>query len=303
MYVILPVSITDANFTYSNIVEPDTSIGEAFWVAATSYTLGQEVIRPNHKKYKNILAGVDAGLPENTPARWTESGVSNKWAAADTLRNTQSSNAETLVMKFLPAELIDSIGLGGLYGTDVNITVNVSGSPIYSYSQSLFKRNPIDWYGWFFSEFRQLESIVRIDLPIYANSEIVITITNIGQQAKCGAVVFGKKHYIGDIQYSSSGDDLNFSKFDRAFDGTAMLIQRRSIPTVDASLIVNKTFCDDIRSIKKKLNAVPTVWTGINDSNIDDYFELFLIFGIYKQFSINATFPTAAEITLKLEEY
>jgi hypothetical protein len=303
MNVILPVAITDTNFTYSNIAEPDT--GEAFWLAATSYTLGQEVIRPNHKKYKNTLAGADAGLPEvpQTPQRWTESGVSNKWAAADTLRNTQSMKNNVLVMKFMPAELIDSIGLGGIFGTDINITVNVLGSPVYSYSQSLFKRNPVDWYAWFFSDFRQLESVVRLDLPIYANSEIVITITNTGQQAKCGAVVFGKKHYIGDIKYGSSGDDLNFSKFDRTFDGTAQILQRRSIPTVEASLTISKSYCDDLRNIKKTLNAIPTVWTGMNDSNIDDYFELFLIFGIYKQFSINAALPSHAEISLKLEEY
>jgi hypothetical protein len=303
MYVIVPVAISNTNFTYSNIAEPDVSIGEAFWVAATSYTLGQEVIRQNHKKYKNILAGVDAGLPESTTSRWTESGVSNKWAAADTLRNSQSSNLTQLVMKFIPNELVDSIGIGGIYGTDISIVVNVAGLPVYSYTQSLFKRNPVDWYSWFFSEFRQLESVVRLDLPIYANSEIVITINNLGLQAKCGAVVFGKKHYIGKIAYGASGDDLNFSKFDRAFDGTATLIQRRSVPTVEARLTVDKVYCDDIRNIKKKLNAIPTVWTGIDDSNIDDYFELFLIFGIYKQFSINAAMPTVAEISLKLEEY
>lgn len=301
MITILPVAITDSNFVFSNISEPDT--GEAFWNSATSYTLGQEVIRPNHKKYENTLAGIDAGLPENTPARWVESGIGNKWAVADTLRNTTSKKIDQLVLKFMPTELINSIGIGGIFGTQITIQVNVASVQVYSYTQSLFKRNPVDWYSWFFSEFRQIESVVRLDLPIYANSEIVITIDNPGQLAECGAVIFGKKYYIGKIEYGSSGDDLNFSRFDREFDGTVKLIQRRSIPTVDAGLSVEKFYVDQIRTIKKKLNAVPTVWTGLEDDNINDYFELFLIIGIYKQFSINAAHPSHAKIELKLEEY
>jgi hypothetical protein len=303
MNVIIPVTITDSIFTYSNITEPDATYGEAMWNAATSYVLAYEVVRPNHKKYKNILAGVDAGIPESTPTRWTESGVSNFWAVADTLRNTQSQKADSLVLKFTPVEFVNSIGIGGILGTSITIQVNVLGSEVYSYTQSLFKRNPIEWYSWFFDEFRQLESVVRLDLPIYANSEIVITILNPGATAKCGAVIFGKKQYLGTIKYGSSNDDLNFSKFDRAFDGTATLLQRRSIPVVDAVLSVPKTYLDNIRGVKKDLNAVVTVWTGLEDDNIDDYFELFLIFGIYKQFKIDAAYPTHADITLKLEEF
>jgi hypothetical protein len=306
MNVILPIAINDSNFSYSNIAEPDLSSGEASWFASTSYVLGQEVVRPNHKKYKNTLAGADAGLPEipQTPQRWTETGVSNKWAAADNLRNTQSARCDVLIMKFTPAQLFDSIGVVGIEGNDINITVNFSGATIYSYSQSLFIRTARNWFDWAFKRFRTLNAIVRLDLPVAANAEIVVTINNVGGVAKCGGVIFGKKQYIGKIEYASSGNSLNFSKFDRDFDSSiSVLIPRESKPTVDGVLSIEKEYLDDLIYAKKLLNASPTIWTGLDDDNISSYFQLFLIMGIYKNFDINALHPTHAKITLQLEEF
>ena len=306
MNAIKPITLADSNFTYSDVFEPDT--GEVLWVAATSYILGQEVIRlTTHRKYKNILAGIDAGLPENTPLRWVESGVTNKWAAIDLLRNTQSMRANVLTMKFTLTEFVDSAGIIGLVGQSFNIKVVSRGVQVYDYSQSLYKRAARTWYNWFFGQLQQIESAVRLDLPIYANTEITITVYNEGGIAKCGGIVLGRKVYIGNIEHGSSGDDLNFSEFERAFDGTfagsSKLIQRRSIPTVDGGLSVAKENVVIIRNLKKSLNAVPTIWTGMEDKNIDDYFELFLIYGIYRKFSINAEHPTHAKITLQLEEF
>lgn len=301
MNVIKPVTILDSNFTYSNVPEPDT--GEALWVAATSYTLGQEVIRnTTHRKYKNILAGIDAGLPEVTPTRWTESGVTNKWAVLDTIRNTQSTRLDNLTVKLMNSELIDAIGIVGISGQSINVNVVSNGQVVYDYTQSLFKRTTSTWYQWAFSQFRQLESVVRLDLPIYANAEVTITIYNQGELAKCGGIIIGRKVYIGDITYASSGDDLNFSTFNRALDGTSTLVPRRSVPTVDGELIVGKENVDIIRNVKKSLNGVATIWTGLNDDNINDFFELFLIYGLFKQFSIKPE-SSHAKIILKLEEF
>ena len=302
MNAIKPLTIADSNFIFSNVPEPDT--GEALWVAATSYTLGQEVIRQTtHRKYKNILAGIDAGLPENTPTRWTESGVTNKYAALDTLRNTQSTHAESLVMKLMFTKFIDSIGVIGIGGQSINVKVVSNGTQVYDYTQTVLNRTAVNWYEWAFNEFRQIESVVRLDLPIFANPEITLTILNEAGTAQCGGIVVGRKVYIGDIVYGSSGDDLNFSTFTRAFDGTSTLVPRRSVPTVDGELSLAKENVDIVRNLKQTLNGVPTIWTGLNDDNIDDFFELFLIYGIYKQFSINASYPTHAKITLKLEEF
>ena len=65
MIVIPPIAITDSNLVSSTVAEP--SAGETAWNAATSYTIGQVVIRTTtHRKYECQIAGVDAGLPENT---------------------------------------------------------------------------------------------------------------------------------------------------------------------------------------------------------------------------------------------
>jgi hypothetical protein len=304
MNVIVPIVITDTNFTYSNVPEPDTSVGEALWVAATSYTLSQEVVRPNHNKYKNILAGIDAGLPENTPARWTKSGVSNKWAAADNLRNTQSSAPVQYVAKFMPTGLIDAISLVGVEGVDVLIEVRKDAVLIYSYAQNLYYRTARNWFDWAFKPFRKANSVVRLDIPLVSNCEITITINNPSAISRCGGVIFGRKQYIGKIKYASSGSALNFSKFERNFDSTiSQIIPRPSKPTVSAQLVIEKAYVNDMLYLQEQLNAVPTVWTGLDDDNINDFYQLFLINGLYKQFDINADFPSHATINLELEEF
>lgn len=118
MHVIPPVSITPAMITACSIAEPDT--GETAWNAATSYTVGTQVIRTTtHKKYECLVAGVDAGLPENTPARWLDVGSTNKYAMFELTRNTVSTAISQLSFSVQPGVRINSLGLLGLKGNTV----------------------------------------------------------------------------------------------------------------------------------------------------------------------------------------
>ena len=69
MSIIKPNVLTDAGLTSSTAPETDFPA----WLAATSYTVGDKVMRAVsgvHKNFQALIAGVDAGLPELTPTRW-----------------------------------------------------------------------------------------------------------------------------------------------------------------------------------------------------------------------------------------
>ena len=163
MKVIIPIEINDTRLTSSSIAEPDT--GESLWNAATSYTLGQQVIRTTtHKVYENILAGVDAGVPEITPLRWVEIGSTNRYAMFDTLRNSQSIKASPITIVIEPNYRVDSIGILSVDADYVTIDVNYGGASVFNATKQIDTRNVFDWYSYFFSPFTKIQNYVVFNI-------------------------------------------------------------------------------------------------------------------------------------------
>jgi hypothetical protein len=294
----------------SSVAEPDltTTPPEALWVAATNYALDDIVIRTTtHKKYQNIQAGVDATLPEDdaaldTPTRWIEIGSTNRYAMFDTLRNTQTITTSPLSVILTAGRRIDSIGVLAMEADSITISMVNAGVEVYSFTQNLNTRVTLGWYDYFYGEFSNIPSIVKFDLPPYTDGEVMVTITSTTGMVACGAVVIGNQTYLGEIQYNAVSEEQNFSRIEREFDGTAVLLQRRSIPKINAQLFAEKPLTNRIRAARTELNAVPTVWSGLDDASTDDYFDALLILGIYKRFEIDVAHPNQTLINLELEE-
>lgn len=300
MRVITPLEITNTRLTSSTIAEPDT--GETAWNAATSYTLGQVVIRTTtHKKYENILAGIDAGLPENTPTRWIEIGSTNRYAMFDTLRNTKSTQASSLTVVITPAVRVDAIGLLSIYADDVTITITSGASTVYTYTKNLDTRIVTNWYDYFFAEFTKIPNIVLFDIPPYTDAVITIEFT-CSTSVSVGAVVVGNQTYLGKVIYGAVSEEVNFSRIEREVTGEAILLQRRSVPKINANVIASKTLLNKIRDTRRNLNAINAVWSGLDDKIENPRFETLLALGVYKRFEIDISNPEYDQINLEIEE-
>lgn len=300
MKVITPIEINDTRLTSSTIAEPDT--GEVLWSAATVYTLGQVVIRSTtHKKYENILAGSDAGVPESTPTRWIEIGSTNRYAMFDTLRNTQSLKSSPVTIVLTPNYRIDSIGLLSVDADNVTITIMNGAETVYSVSRSLSKHESIDWFSYYFAPFTKVPNLVFFDIPPYSTSVITITFTSVSQ-IKIGAIVLGTKTDLGKAIHGTTSEELNFSRIERQVTGESILLQRRSVPKINIQTAVAPTSLNVIRTARKSLNAVPCVWSGLDDKVENPFFETVLLLGIYKKFEINMNNSTMIDINLEIEE-
>ena len=166
---------------------------------------------------------------------------------------------------------------------------------------SLATRNVLDGYDYFFMPFATLPSVIVFDIPPNTNNVITITLTRSNGNIKCGSFVVGTYGYCGESQYTAMSDALNFSTISRDLYGNSTLIPRRTVPKTVSTLRVASTHVSRIIDIRTALNAVPAVWSGLDDTT-NDYFEALLILGVYKQFSINADQPSSALISLELEE-
>ena len=300
MKVITPLAINDARLTSSTIAEPDT--GETAWNAAASYVLGDVVIRTTtHKKYENILAGIDAGVPESTPTRWIEIGSTNRWAMFDTLRNTQSIKASPVTIVLTPNSRIDSIGLLSVDADSVDISIMNGAELVYTATRELNTRDVLGWYDYYFAPFKKVPNVVFFDIPPYSTTVITITFTSVSD-IKLGAIILGNQADLGKAIHGVSSEELNFSRIEREVTGESILIPRRSVPKINIQSVATPSQLNSIRDTRANLNAVPAVWSGLDDKLNNPYFDTVLLLGVYKKFEINMNNSQMIDINLDIEE-
>lgn len=301
MIVIPPFLLTTSNTT-STVAEPST--GEVVWNASTSYTVGQVVIRvETHRKYECQVAGVSSALPENDPTKWLDIGPTNKWAMFDNLRSQATWASGSMTIAISPGRRVDSLALLGVKANKVTITMTYNGQVVYTTVRNMGARNTTTWSQYFFGEFKYVSSLLLQDLPSYANSVITILFENDpALNVECSEIVVGNKIYLGAAQYEAVSDSLNFSRIERDEFGGSILKPRRTVPKVNVTTWADKYLVNQIRDARTDLNAVPALWSALDQNYEDPYYEALLIYGIYKQFEINISGPSLAIVNLELEE-
>lgn len=301
MRVIPPLTITTALLTSSTAAEPGP--GETAWNAATNYSIGTRAIRTGtHRVYEALLAGVDAGLPEDTPARWLDVGPTNRFAMFDLERNSSTVVSSPLTVVITPGQRINSIALLGIVADSIDIDVTVGMSSVYSYTEDLTTRVTSGWYDYFFGEFGTLPTVIKFDIPPFTSAVITVTLTATTGDVQCAALVIGTAVNLGETELNPRSDALNFSRIERDAFGSATLVPRRSVPKTTQVVWAEKGRVNKLREVRELLNAVPAIWSGLDDSTGEPYFEALLILGIYKQFTIDLAHHEHAVVTLELEE-
>lgn len=301
MKVIPPITITDAMLTSSTATEPSGT--ETAWVSGTTYAVDDVCIRTQtHRKYQRMIAGAGTTAPELDTTNWLDIGPTNKWAMFDTLRNSATSVSGTLTVVIAPAQRINSAALIGLVGLSATITMTVSAVTVYTTTVNLTMRNTLTWTDYYFGTFGQQKAVALFDLPPYATPVITITITPVDGVAACGGVVLGTAVDLGQALYDAESGSLNFSRIERDAFGNATLIPRRSVPTTSQTTWISKSQVNKVFEVRDTLNAVPALWSALDDKSSDGYFDALLIFGVYKEFRINMSYPENAKVTLQLEE-
>lgn len=299
MRVIPPIAITDARLTSSSVPEND----HPAWAAGTAYAVGAKVIRTTtHRIYERLVAGTTAALPEVDTTNWLDIGPTNRWAMFDLERNSQTTAAGTITVVIAPGQRIDAIALMGLDADSITITMTVAGTVRYTHAENLTQRPTLNWTDYHFGPFKYKPSVVRFGLPPYAGASITVTITSARPSVKCGAIVLGRSTYIGKVLVDPESDRITFSRIDRDAFGNATLNKRNTTPKTSQTLFMPAHLVPVVEALRKDLDSVPAVWSGMDDRNENSYFESLLILGIYRTWPIRMPSVTHAQATLTLEE-
>lgn len=302
MKVIPPLTITPAMLAYSSV--SDLSAGEVAWAAGTAYTVGQRAaLTTTRRVYERLVAGTTATSPELDPINWRDAGPTNKWAMFDLERSSQTvSTGAPLVVQITPGRRITAVGLVGLAGATVRIEQVAGSTTLYDRTFNLLLRNSTTYSQYFFGSFRVQASLARFDLPLASGATITITITPTAGEARCGGVVIGMAEDLGTIIDPPVSDVQNFSKVTRDDFGVATLVKRRNVPLLQHRVRAEVGRLDRLRALREDLDAVPALWSGVDDRDASPFFDTLLLVGLAKKWSISLSGPLAVVSDLQLEE-
>ena len=282
------------NFVSSTAPENDY----VAWNPAVSYSAGTRVIRTQtHRIYENLIAGVNATVPELAPTRWLDIGPTNRWAMFDKVVGTATSGTSPLTVVLTPGQ-INSIALQGLVAESVQVIVKdtVSGTVVFDQTIDLEFAQITDFYEWFFEPFEVRSDAVLTNIPPYPDCEVTIIVSG-ATTVKVGLLVVGNSYEIGDTQYGAQIGILNFSvKSTDAFGNTTITprgyARRMDIKVWMPAIYLNRTY-----QLLSELKDTPCIWIATDTSG----YESMIVYGFYRDFTIDIAYFSTNVCNLQIE--
>lgn len=305
MKIIPPIRVTDTVFSTSTVPEPDSSMSEVVWSASTAYAAGDVRIRTQtHRRYraKAAIASSVTTPPESDAANWEDIGPTNRWAMFDYDRNTatQRAGGSLTTALALPGR-VSAVALFGLTAHSVRVIMRVAGSPVYDRTLNLSTRPVASWLQHFFEPFTFRESVVLLDLPLFAGATLEVQLSRTdGGPVALESLAFGLPVDIGDTQLGAESDILDFSRVVRDADGNAKLERRKNVPRLRARVRVPKAGVPGLTRLRQQFSAEPLVFLAVDDS-ADAYFDALAMVGIFRRMPILAELPTFAVVEIEAE--
>lgn len=300
MKVIKPTAVTAAI-----LISTDATETYSAWAGATAYTAGDKVILTSTQRiYERLVSGTTATSPELDATNWLDFGPTNKWAMFDNEVNTQTANATSLTVVLKPG-YVNSISFFGLEGQTLDITVRdaLAGSIVYGNSTltgplsiNLDGTLISDWYMYFFEAFTQLGEVVLTDLPPYGDAHITITITST-TTAKCGICAVGTFYDLGGTQYGATVGIIDYSKKETDTFGVTTFVRRAFSKRMTAKMVLDNGQLNKIQRVLADLRATPCAWIGTDATG----FESLMVFGFYKDFSIDVAYASTSYCSTEIE--
>lgn len=296
MQVVKPINFTDAQITSNSFTN-----AYANWSSATTYSITQKVTY-NKRTYESLINSNLNKQPNLYPNDWLDIGPSNSWALFDPQISTQATATTTATIVLQPGA-IDTFAILNIVGSVVQLTVKDApgGLIIYDSQQSLAGDIVLDWYQYFFFDSTtQRTQAIFFGIPLIGTCEVTLTIsTAIGSPVAIGQVVAGVKSTLGKTQYGLSSGILDFSKKEtNEIFGTTQFIVRAFSKRMSPTVLVDSVQLNRVQRTLYNLRAVPALWIASDDPWLE---EVTVVYGFYRDFSTEISFPTYSICSLEIE--
>jgi hypothetical protein len=290
--------ITGSGLVYSTLTESNPE-----WSSATTYALGANVVYGIYGTYQSLQSGnLNRTPPITSPftdAYWVRTGPTNKMAMFDEQISSVSSGTTDIIFAVV-ASSIDSVALFNITAGKTNIAVTDKDTKVLAYnnSQQLSGGESLDWYSYFFYDSdTQKTSSIYLDIPPVANSLITIKVSGTGT-VSVGSYINGQIKYLGNTQYGVSAGIIDYSRKDTDEFGNTTFTKRNFSKRMNASVSLTNSNLNRVQRILYGLRATPVLWIASTDAQFE---EPLIIYGFYRDFSTEISYPTHSICNLQVE--
>lgn len=299
MKIIKPTVLTDAMLISSTAPETDYTA----WNISTVYVIGNRcILASTHRIYECLIAHTgaspDVNLSGLTP-KWLDIAPTNRWAMFDNVVGTITTRASPLTIVTTPGPL-SGVALLELVGKTAVISIKtaVGGTTCYTKTVNLDGAIITSFYDFFYQPLAQLTDIVLTDLPFhYFAPELTISITATTGNVSCGVCKIGEAITLGDTQYGATSGIVDYSVKTKDAFGNYTIVPRSYSKRSTFKVTTELTDFNRIFRTLASLRALPCVWIGTEEA----HYEPLLIYGFFKDFSIDITYPTMNLCSLDIE--
>lgn len=281
--VIKPITITDEMLISHSVDE-----GEGAYDAGTTYSEGYVVMYgSNHDAFSSLQDGNVGNTPVKWPdstSYWYDEGKTNRWNMFDLTTNVQTSGTSPMTVVISPGEPITAMHFDTLECDTIDISVSDGVSEVYSTSLDARARDIMDWYTFFYEQFRYRRVLSVYDLPGgVPNPVITVTFTSSTGTAKCGGFIVGKHYVLGNVLSQSSHSRQGFSVFERdsVDPNRVRLLKRGAVKRLSVRAFMLKNRIDSTINILDDIDGIASSWSAIQ-TNTNEWYGAFAGRFVYK---------------------
>lgn len=237
-------------------------------------------------------------LPTND-SYWLDLGSTNKWAMFDNVVGSSTSGASPLTVVLAPGS-ISGIGMLELVGRNAQIEMKdgPGGTTVYDRTVDLDGTIIESIFDWFFTEYEQRTDFALTDLPAqFANCELTVSVTATSGSPSVGVCKPGNVVEIGDTQYGAKVGIIDYGKKDTDQFGQTTFIQRSYSKRATFDLVTDKSSFNKIFRRLASIRSTPAIYIGTEL----DGFEPLMVYGVFKDFSIDVAYPSHHLCSLEIE--
>ncbi|WP_198116936.1 phage head spike fiber domain-containing protein [Massilia rhizosphaerae] len=282
-----------AGLVYSNV-----SITETAYSSASTYAKDAIVYDPaTYLMYQSLIDG-NVGHALSDTASWTPLlTMVNRWSMFDQYNNTQTSNAEEIIVVLQPKALAQGVYIGNVDASDIRIsTYDPTDGLVYQEVQDLIiSDSGSSFYNWSFKRIRKRSYAVSVQLPPYYTGLVTIAFRKPSGTAKCGMCVLGPLVDVGLAQYGLSREIKDYSTVNFNFDGTSNVVKRNFAKIMDVDVILDNVYIDSVIESLENYRQKPVAWIGAAA------YGSACLYGTYTSFKNVIQYPTVSAMNLQIQ--
>lgn len=295
MKLTVPTTFTTGMLISENVAEIHLT-----WSSSTTYAVDAYVVYGD-STYVSILGSNLNHQPDISPTYWVKYGPSNLMAMFDTEINTTTKNANNITVT-IKTGFIDTFALLNIVrGSYLKVTVrdSLGGNIVHEKEFGLDSFTVLDWFSYFFTGFDYTRAtVVLTDIPpLYGDAHVTFELDG-ASDLELGQVVFGQTKSLGVTEYGASAGIADYSKVDVDEFGQRVFIKRNFAKKLSSRMFIHNSELNRIHRILSGLRATPVLWIATDDIL---YEEPLILFGFYRDFSIEISYPDSSYCSLELE--